>query len=74
MSSEKTQKPEPFWTGPGYRGEYQCPHGVGHGNHIHGCDGCCERPDYPLRGKLKDVPFFERLDKIDKIIEEGEGK
>ncbi len=40
-----------FWIGPGYRGEYQCPHGVGHGNHIHGCDGCCSRPDFPLRGK-----------------------
>ena len=39
---------EPFWTGPGYRGEYQCPHGVGHGRHIHGCDGCCKRDDFPL--------------------------
>jgi hypothetical protein len=39
---------EPFWTGPGYRGEYQCPHDVGHGNHIHGCDGCCDRDDFPL--------------------------
>lgn len=39
---------EPFWIGPGYRGEYQCPHGVGHGNHIHGCDGCCSLPDFPL--------------------------
>lgn len=45
------QDPEmqgPFWTGPGYRGEYTCPHGVGHGNHIHGCDGCCARADFPL--------------------------
>lgn len=42
---------EPFWQGPGYRGEYTCPHGVGHGNHVHGCDGCCSRPDFPLRDK-----------------------
>lgn len=41
------------WTGPGYRGEYNCEHGVGHGNHIHGCDGCCSREDYPLRNKKK---------------------
>jgi hypothetical protein len=27
--------------------EYLCEHGVGHGNHIHGCDGCCSRKDYP---------------------------
>lgn len=41
----------PFWKGPGYRGEYSCPHGVGHGNHVHGCCGykCCTRPDFPLR-------------------------
>jgi len=42
----------PFWTGPGYRGEYNCPHGVGHGLHIHGCDGCCSRPDFPLKGAV----------------------
>jgi hypothetical protein len=40
---------EQFWTGPGYRGEYSCPHEVGHGNHVHGCDGCCQREDFPLR-------------------------
>jgi hypothetical protein len=68
MSSDESKKPEPFWTGPGYRGEYQCPHGVGHGDHIHGCDGCCQRDDFPLREK----PFFEKLDEIDKIIKEGE--
>lgn len=39
---------ESYWTGPGYRGEYQCPHGVGHGRHVHGCDGCCKRDDFPL--------------------------
>lgn len=44
------------WTGPGYRGEYSCAHGVGHGNHTHGCDGCCARKDFPLRGKPSDGP------------------
>lgn len=38
-----------FWEGPGYRGEYTCPHGIGHGNHVHGCDGCCQRNDFPLQ-------------------------
>lgn len=42
---------EPYWTGPGYRGEYNCPHGVGHGNHAHACDGCCSREDFPLTRK-----------------------
>jgi hypothetical protein len=38
------------WTGGlgvGYRDEFNCAHGTGHGPHIHGCDGCCRRPDYP---------------------------
>lgn len=50
---EKADSPDesPFWTGPGYRGEYNCPHGVGHGNHIHGCDGCCQRDDFPMNKK-----------------------
>jgi hypothetical protein len=40
-----------YWTDPGYRGEFNCPHGVGHGNHIHGCceEQCCQRADFPLR-------------------------
>lgn len=48
MSKPNTQ---PYWNGPGYRGEYTCPCGVGHGNHIHGCCGlkCCTREDFPLR-------------------------
>ena len=33
--------------------EYVCEHGVGHGNHIHGCDGCCRRSDFPLNKKGK---------------------
>lgn len=48
LKVNSTGKSEPFWTGPGYRGEYNCPHGVGHGNHDHGCDGCCGRDDFPL--------------------------
>jgi hypothetical protein len=43
-----------FWQGPGYRGEYTCLHGIGHGNHIHGCDGCCQRDDFPLKGVPSD--------------------
>jgi hypothetical protein len=41
-------KPAGFWIGPDYRGEYTCPHRVGHGNHVHGCDGCCRRDDFPI--------------------------
>jgi len=37
------------WYYTGHRGEYNCPHGVGHGNHVHGCDNCCKRDDYPLK-------------------------
>lgn len=33
------------------RVEYTCPHNVGHGWHPHGCDGCCNRDDFPLHGK-----------------------
>ena len=49
-------EPKPYWVLSGYRGEYTCPHGVGHGNHVHGCcqDKCCTRPDYPLRGERTD--------------------
>ena len=38
------------------RMEYLCEHGIGHGGHIHGCDGCCSRKDYP--GKKKDDIVF----------------
>lgn len=33
--------------------EYVCEHGVGHGDHVHGCCGysCCMRKDFPLRTK-----------------------
>jgi len=38
-----------FWQRSGHRGEWSCPHGVGHGNHVHGCcgEGCCSRDDFP---------------------------
>ena len=44
---------KPYWIGPGYRGEYKCPHGVGHGRHVHGCchESCCQRDDFPLNDK-----------------------
>jgi len=32
------------------RVEWRCAHGCGHGNHVHGCDGCCTRSDYPGSG------------------------
>lgn len=25
----------------GWITEWICPHGVGHDNNVHGCDGCC---------------------------------
>ncbi len=53
MASDESKEQEPYWTGPGYRHEYNCPHGVGHGNHVHGCCGsrCCQRDDFPLNPK-----------------------
>lgn len=33
----------------GGRIEYVCEHDVGHGLHVHGCDSCCKRVDFPLR-------------------------
>ncbi len=42
-----------YWTWSGYREEYTCPHGVGHGDHVHGCDGCCTRDDFPLKRKVR---------------------
>ena len=43
------------------RNEIECPHGVGHGQHIHGCDGCCGDESYEgafkmLKG-IKNEPF-----------------
>lgn len=29
--------------------EYACPHGVGHGQHVHGCDGCCSSESFSRR-------------------------
>jgi len=39
-----------LWIYSGYRKEWYCPHGVGHGKDIHGCDGCCSRHDFPGKG------------------------
>jgi len=52
----------PFWTGPGYRGEYNCPHGVGHGNYVHGCceEHCCSRNDFPLGPKFRQRTTIDR--------------
>ena len=38
------------------RMEWTCEHGVGHGNHVHGCceAGCCGRTDFP--GKIDPGP------------------
>lgn len=44
------------WEPSGHRGEFTCEHGVGHGPHIHGCDGCCNLDDYPY----KDFPQYLR--------------
>lgn len=51
---------EPIWTSSGYRGEYTCPCGVGHGNHVHGCCGeqCCQRNDYPLRAEREQMKLL----------------
>jgi hypothetical protein len=45
-------EPYPYWKDgkrADGRQEWLCPHGVGHGNHVHGCcqNGCCSRADYP---------------------------
>lgn len=29
--------------------EYACPHNVGHSRGIHGCDGCCQDPNFPKK-------------------------
>lgn len=50
----RTSNNGPYWRdAPRANGrmEWLCPHSRGHGNHIHGCDGCCERDDYPGRSK-----------------------
>ena len=33
--------------------EYNCEHHIGHGNHIHGCDGCCDRDDFPGKEEME---------------------
>jgi hypothetical protein len=44
------------------RMEWMCIHGVGHGNHVHGCDGCCSRHDYPgVSGELNNSSIVKRI-------------
>lgn len=50
----KKPKDTDYWTYTGYRGEYACPHGIGHGNHFHSCDGCCKRDDFPLKERKQE--------------------
>ncbi len=38
-----------------YSYEYLCGHGVGHDMGIHGCDGCCNSPEFKkLYEKIKE--------------------
>ena len=77
----------PFWKeyprgGGDGRMEWTCPHGVGHGNHVHGCcqDQCCSRDDYPgkdpifkaLNREFKEVRarYKALVDKVRKLNEE----
>ena len=43
------------------RMEFQCEHGVGHGNGVHGCchEGCCGRDDFPLKNIKLEVYWVE---------------
>jgi hypothetical protein len=34
-----------------YRQELYCPHGIGHGHHVHGCDGCCSKKEWKAAWK-----------------------
>jgi len=42
-----------YWIKRNYRNEWTCEHGIGHGNHIHGCDGCCRGENYPGKQVIK---------------------
>lgn len=54
MGESKAERP--YWVKTGYRDEWACPHGIGHGieNPIHSCcaERCCQRDDYPLKAEL----------------------
>jgi hypothetical protein len=49
----KKAKSKSNWKFNSYRYEWICEHGVGHydpdllENTVHGCDGCCSKPDFP---------------------------
>jgi len=52
MIWEKHNKVEPVGWGKWIKSEeYLCPHGIGHENGVHGCDGCCADKDFPLKKK-----------------------
>jgi hypothetical protein len=48
---EEKAKDEGPWHWPYLRysdgPEYACRHGVGHSRGIHGCEGCCNDPNFP---------------------------
>ncbi len=33
--------------------EYECRHGVGHSEGVHGCEGCCSDSNFPRKKKVK---------------------
>jgi hypothetical protein len=41
--------------------EYACPHGVGHGIGVHGCDGCPCNKLWPCQKCKKQVLLIEKL-------------
>lgn len=69
--NKSSKKDEPFWElmmRADGRVEYSCPHGVGHGWHPHGCDGCCSRKDFPLDGKKPEDVYNAKSEKGRQLI------
>lgn len=57
------------------RTEWECEHSVGHGPHIHGCDGCCHRGDYPgprIDPEPRDPTLTDLLDDIGNMVDARE--
>ena len=59
MKKKKTKKHDWPYCG---RGELLCRHHVGHGPHVHGCDGCCSTKEYEKA--------YEAFKKSCKILED----
>lgn len=38
--------------------EYNCPHGVGHSNGVHGCEGCCSHESFEKRIKEDKIKWL----------------